>query len=750
MSLSREEVIKHIERAEMLYNKKYYSNLESHLLAIQENYSALGNDSLEWNARYIRIFTRYLGVFKDVNVGLMQTYLEALENIKQVQASDYEFICSYYKKCSQEVYEKALIAYPYNDTLHIHYALKLQVEKRYTEAIEVLKYVLECYPATTEARILLWEIETSLLEELCNSPEEADCYKLLDLASSTHNLKVLKGLQIDNRLDAINKSLTYIQVALWENRPVEVVEQWNSEWKNLELTDRIRYLFADYAKSYMKYDLVIQVLKAPKSPNFPDENYIDFSDYRNYMNALVSSEWQLAQHHYVLLGNAAYHYTKNNKDLRFCVEHGLAINPKNPLLLVLKAEFFYSELDYNETAAAYHEAYRNGLSIKEYLFYLLEVNNRTQSWQTIIDIVEQFHLKNLPTLKTLFFKARALVMLEDFDKAHEVINEALEGFPLPPHSYAPWLFNLRMIIHKKNHNYKAFLKDMQEEVNYYNIGDSEYCSTINMCVETIFEMGDYEECYKFAIYNYEQEQLSPELYPIFHWLCYYDFLIEKPEGLADLTEEDLILNPETFSDYRNNGLIYWVLENHQAAAEALELAATKATNKAYYLKLAFTCANEGFLKQKSIAICETIKVETPAAREWKTDYYYAGLLVEKERYKEGLEAYLNLILNYPDRSFYDCPKDDTNFFGNAIKTCAKKLEDVNQFTKYNAMFLSKDNPSEKALKEHQEIARTAGKDDLFLRHNLLEGITRLDIALSDEEQKELKQLKSIIRETYFA
>jgi hypothetical protein len=46
-----------------------------------------------------------------------------------VQASDYElYVCSYYKECENEVSENALIQFPYNENLHVYYALKLQEE----------------------------------------------------------------------------------------------------------------------------------------------------------------------------------------------------------------------------------------------------------------------------------------------------------------------------------------------------------------------------------------------------------------------------------------------------------------------------------------------------------------------------------------------------------------------------------------------------------------------------------------------
>ncbi|MBI6120844.1 tetratricopeptide repeat protein [Salegentibacter maritimus] len=748
MSLRKEEVIQHIERAEQLYKANLYKHLTPHISAVQENFEAL--DSATEYARYYRLVMLYIAAFEEINMPVMQSYLEALEAINEIQASDYEVICSCYHQCPGAVYEKALMQYPYNETLHLHYALKLQNEKRFLEAIGILKYILECYPATTEARLLLWEIETAYLEELCCSTEEANCYELLDLASATHNLEVLKGLELDERLDEASKSLIYIQIALWEKRSVEILEYWKTEWKLLELSDRARYLLADYARAFMMYNMVSQILRAPSKPEFPTDEFTSFQEYKEYMKAVSNSGWQLAQHHYLLVGNSAYFHTGDRKVLNICVEQGLALNPKNPLLLVLKAKSFYLEENYNQTAAAYHEAYRNGLAMSEYLFYLLEVNNRIQSWQGILDIVTQFHKRKSPTLKTMFFKARALVMLQEFDAALEVINEALQDFPLPAHSYAPWFYNLRMLIHKRNHNYKAFLEDMHEEINYYKIGDSDYCSTMNMCVETIFEMGDYEECYKFAIYNYEQEQLSPELYPVLQWLCFYDFLIEKPDDLNDVTENDLIEEPTTFIDYRNNGLLHWIMGNHDAATASLELAAGLTTNKAYYLKLALTCSKEAFHNSKSIRLCETIKKELPESQEWKIDFDYANLLREEKQYKAALHSFKQVLQGYPDHSFFQFPKDDNHVMLRSLKECAKELGDIHELIKYNAMLLSKDNPSINLLKEHQEITNEKDKQDIFVRHNLLEGLFQLGTDMSKAESDELIQIKTKIRTNYFA
>ena len=65
------------------------------------------------------------------------------------------------------------------------------------------------------------------------------------------------------------------------------------------------------------------------------------------------------------------------------------------------------------------------------------------------------------------------------------------------------------------------------------------------------------------------------------------------------------------------------------------------------------------------------------------------------------------------------------------------------------MYLSKDNPSEDALLEHLEVATTNYKEDVFLQHNLLESISKLDIEFENNELEMLKEMKSRIRNTYF-
>ncbi|MBU2061650.1 MAG: hypothetical protein KKH44_07380 [Bacteroidetes bacterium] len=748
MSLSKKEVLKLIERAEEIYKANQYMQLQTVIVTIQDNIDILGDDNAAVYARYYRIYMLYIGAFEELNMPVLHSYLVALENCREVQASDYEYVCSYYKECENEVYENALMQFPYNENLHVYYALKLQEDKRYDEAIVILKYILECYPALTEARFLLWEVEAAQLEKLTNSNEEVDRHQLLDLASATHNLTFLKELQVDDRLDLASKDHARIQISLWEARSVENKNLWKTEWKSLKLANRTRLLIADYAASFMMYDIVSQILKAPSKPQFPEEQYSNFDQYKAYMQELANSGWQLAQHHYLLLGNAANYHTQNNQALQTCVEQGLALNPKNPLLLVLKAKSLFRKAKYSECGAAYHEAYRNGLRMSEYLFYLLEVNSRIESWQGILDIVAQFHRRQSPTLKTMFFKARALVKLQRFDEALEVINESLSDFPLPAHSYAPWIYNLRMIIHKVNLDYTAFFEDMQEEINYYQEGDSDYCSTINLCVEALLEMGDYQECYKYTIYNHEQGHLPEELKPVLQWLCFYEY-IPKPEDLNSATEEDLIAEPSTFLDFRNNGLIHWMLRNHSAGAACLIQAAEMASNKGYYLKLALACSKESFIAAPSIEICETIKREAPEASDWQLDYDYAELLYDDKRYMESLIAYQNMLQNYPDYSFEHFPKDENHMMLRRLKFISKDLSNSEAYIKYNAMFLSKEEPSEVALLDQVTAANTYFKEDVYLQHNLLERITKLDIEFENNEIEALSEIKTRIRNTSF-
>ena len=746
MMITRKDLIQHITRAEQLYAANLYSQLASHITAVQEHFEQLEETDY---ARFYRIVMLYICAFEDVNMPVMESYLEALESIGEVEASDYELICSYYTQCDESIYKKAVVAFPYNDTLHLHYALKLQHDKRYADAILILEYILECYPALTEVRFLLHDVQTAQLLKLCASEEAAHYNDVLTLASATHNLDALTGLEMDPRLDPKSKTLIHIQLSIWNSKSVEIAQHWQTEWKLLDLTPTTRYLLADYAQSFMRYDLVAQILRAPKTPEFPEDNFSTFDQYKVYMQDLANSGWQLAQHHYLLVGNSAYYHTGDDNIFNICVKQGLAQNPKNPLLLVLKAKYFYSKEDYNQTGAAYHEAFKNGLRLSEYLFYLLEVNNRIKSWQGILDIVKQFHKGQTPTLKTLFFQARALVNLQQHDAALEVINEALEDFPHPAHSYAPWLYNMRMEYHRKNHNYDAFLEDLHKEVGFYKTGDNDYCQTINCGVEALFEKEDYEECYNYAIYNHEQGKLYPHLYPVFQWICFYEFALQKPDDLEDVTTADLVTQPSTFIDYRNNGLIYWILEDYIAAANALQQAANLATNKALYLRLAIACANEGFNYDKSEILCEIFKTETPEARNWRTDYDYCQIILDKDDYQEAYKVFSELLQSYPETSFYAFPRAFNNMFASVFRDCSKGMNNLPAFHKYTAMHLSNDNPSVYVAKEEQTYADQHYTNDLFLRHNLLEYASRLECGLTDVEKDALLQIKSTISNTYF-
>jgi len=77
------------------------------------------------------------------------------------------------------------------------------------------------------------------------------------------------------------------------------------------------------------------------------------------------------------------------------------------------------------------------------------------------------------------------------------------------------------------------------------------------------------------------------------------------------------------------------------------------------------------------------------------------------------------------------------------------MENKSEYHKYNAMLLSKDQPNKNLLKEQQTYADQHYKDDLFLRHNLLESNSRLDIEMTEAEKDELLQIKSIITTSYF-
>ena len=66
------------------------------------------------------------------------------------------------------------------------------------------------------------------------------------------------------------------------------------------------------------------------------------------------------------------------------------------------------------------------------------------------------------------------------------------------------------------------------------------------------------------------------------------------------------------------------------------------------------------------------------------------------------------------------------------------------------MFLSKESPWEIDLKEHQEITEDFYKEELFLRHNLLQTASHLEEPLEELETSTLENIKSHFITTYFA
>ena len=746
MELTKEEVVRHLEQAEQAYVVQQVHKLEQHISAIQENFDVFSNSDTSVYIRYYRLYMRFLGLFKEVDVSAMKTYLEALEAEGIVEASDYECICSYYKQCPQEIYEKALMAFSYNENLHLHYALKLNEERRFGEAIEVLHYVLECYPESTEVRFLLSEIQREYLDDLCISEEEVPVNKLLYLASATHNISVLKGLNLDPRLTQAEQYHTQIQLAIWQNRSVEVRDQWRAEWKHLKLADRTRILLADYAKAFMIYDMVAEVLVYPETPEFPEENYSDFSAYKSYMAALVNAGWQRAQHQYYLIGKSCYFYSNDLKKMAYCLQQGLTLNPKNPLLIELKGKFFFYQGDYQEAAKAFHAAFNNGLSATDYLQTLMDLNDRVRNNEGILQVVNQFHLRHWPNAKSTCFKGFALAKLGHDAQALAVLNEGIEGYN--QNSFHAWMYYWRAILHKRNKNYDLFFQDIEREVQFYKEGSSDYCNSMNLSMEVLFEMADYEKSYNYASYCHEQGKLDPELYPVLQWLCFYNFK-ENPEGVRAASEGDLVPNPQTFIDYRNNGLVYWIIGNETAAAESLVLAAQNASDAGVYYKLAFIAARAAFDNTLSLNIYDELKARVPEDRTWEVDYPYPDLLLKANRYKEATAAQINLIASYPYRAFFDFPKD-INYLAGALKRSAKEAGNLKDYIRYSAMFLSKESPWEIDLKEHQEITEDFYKEELFLRHNLLQTASHLEEPLEELETSTLENIKSHFITTYFA
>ncbi|MBW2960562.1 tetratricopeptide repeat protein [Mesonia aestuariivivens] len=746
MELTREQVITHIEQAEAAYANQQNRQLESHIVAIQENFDALEAQDQGICIRYYRLYMRFLTLFEQVKISAMQTYLEALETEGVVEASDYELICSFYKLCPQEIYEKALIAYSYNETLHIHYALKLKEERRFTEAIEVVDYVLECYPGNTECRFLLWEIKQEYLDELCNAEEEIEATQLLSLASATHHKSVLKGLELDPRLTPAEKYHVQIQLAVWGNRSVENRNQWRAEWQHVELADQTRDLLADYAKAFMMYDMVDEVLKFPEAPHFPEENYTDFSGYRAYILAVTNAGWQRAQHHYLLIGKSCYHYSKDLKKMAYCLQQGLELHPKNPLLLELKGKFFFFQGDYEQAAAGFNEAFKQGLSATDFLQTSMDLNDRVKNSKGILQTVNQFHQRHFPNAKSTCFRGIALVKLGFLDQAFEVFTEGIENYPQS--AFHAWMYYWRAVIHKHHKNYDLMLKDIQSEVKFYPEGSSDYCNSMNLCMASFFEKGDYKKSHQYGAYCFEQRQLDADLHTVLKWICFYNYL-PKPKGLEEASEADLITNPASFIDYRNNGLTYWMIGNYTEAINSLLLAAEKDTEKGLYYQLAYHCARLSPDKEVAVRIYRDLVKEVPEARNWEIDISYTGLLEQTQNFKEAKEGFLNFTASYPYEVFYNFAKHKDMVI-QTLKESAKGEGNLKDYTRYSAVLLSKENPNESYLKEHQQIAEDFHQEDLFLRHNLLARLARFETEDNEEEFQKIKNLKAEIIQNHFA
>jgi len=306
-----------------------------------------------------------------------------------------------------------------------------------------------------------------------------------------------------------------------------------------------------------------------------------------------------------------------------------------------------------------------------------------------------------------------------------------------------------MIVHMNNQNYTAFFEDMQSEINYYKIGDINYCSTMNLCVEALLEMNDYKECHKYAIYNHEQGQLAQELYPVFKWICYYDYL-PKPEDLAPASEDDLVKNPTTFIEFRNNGLIHWILNNFDAAIGNLSQAAHMANNKAFYLKMVASCAEDSFNNAEALSAYKTAKEQAPEASDYKTLFKLYNFYNEENEPKKALETLQHSIQSYPDYTFFDFPRDEFNMMLRSHKLLAQQLKDVDGFTKYSAMFLSKDQPSVQALYDQLTHIKTHFASDDVLLHNILEELSQRDEDFDEAHSELLKATKSKIRDAYFS
>ena len=136
-------------------------------------------------------------------------------------------------------------------------------------------------------------------------------------------------------------------------------------------------------------------------------------------------------------------------------------------------------------------------------------------------------------------------------------------------------------------------------------------------------------------------------------------------------------------------------------------------------------------------------------REFKTDYTYANILNDEQRHQEAYDSLLNVLKSYPERAFFEFPKDFNNLL-HTLKNNAKALEDMGGYNKYISMLLSRDNPIENQLREQQELAKSQSEDDLFLQHNLMENLARFNFEMHPEEQEELKEMKKRIKAAHFA
>ena len=77
-------------------------------------------------------------------------------------------------------------------------------------------------------------------------------------------------------------------------------------------------------------------------------------------------------------------------------------------------------------------------------------------------------------------------------------------------------------------------------------------------------------------------------------------------------------------------------------------------------------------------------------------------------------AHNDLLQRYTEYTFFNFEKNEFHKMLKTVKDTMKDLGNVEDYTKYNAMYLSKDNPSEEAMLEHLEIAKTWSEPCLSL------------------------------------